>query len=60
MSYDKSKPLTKRNVIEFLKALDIEVKTNTKARGNNGLYQKNRIDVAKGLDEAKAVEQKEI
>jgi hypothetical protein len=55
MSYDKSKPLTKRNVIEFLKSLDIEVKTNTKARGNNGLYQKNRIDIARGLDEEKAI-----
>jgi len=55
MSYDKSKPLTKRNVIEFLKSLDIEVKTNTKARGNNGIYQKNRIDIARGLDEEKAI-----
>ena len=55
MSYDKSKPLTKRNVIEFLKSLDIEVKTNTKARGNNGIYQRNRIDIARGLDEEKAI-----
>ena len=55
MSYDKSKPLTKRNLIEFLTTLNIEVKTNTKARGNHGLYQKNRIDVAKGLDEEKAI-----
>lgn len=55
MSYDRTKPLTKRNVIEFLKTLDIEVKTNTKARGNNGLYQKNRIDIARGLDEEKAI-----
>ncbi len=56
MSYDKTKPLTKRNVIEYLKTLDIEVKTNTKARGNNGLYQKNRIDIARGLTEEKAIE----
>lgn len=55
MTYDRSKPLTKRNVIEFLRSLDIEVHTNTKARGNNGLYQKNRIDVARGLDEEKAI-----
>lgn len=55
MSYDKSKPLTKRNVIEYLRSLNIEVKTNTKARGNNGLYQKNRIDIARGLDEEKAI-----
>lgn len=56
MSYDRSKPLTKRNVIEFLRALNIEVKTNTKARGNNGLYQKNRIDVARGLTEEQAID----
>lgn len=56
MSYDRSKPLTRKNLIEFLKSLDIEVKTNTKARGNNGLYQKNRIDVSRGLKEEKAIE----
>ena len=56
MHYDKSKPLTKRNVIEFLRSLGIEVKTNTKARGNNGLYQRNRIDISKNLKDDKAVE----
>lgn len=56
MSYDRSKPLTKRNVVEFLRSLNIEVKTNTKARGNNGLYQKNRIDIARGLKEDEAIE----
>lgn len=56
MSYDRSKPLTKRNVVEFLRSLNIEVKTNTKARGNNGLYQKNRIDIARGLKEEEAIE----
>ena len=56
MVYDKTKPLTKRNVIEFLRSLGIIVKTNTKARGNNGIYFKNRIDVARGLKEEKAIE----
>lgn len=56
MSYDRSKPLTKRNVVEFLRSLNIEVKTNTKARGNNGLYQKNRIDIARGLKDDEAIE----
>lgn len=56
MRYDKSKPLTKRNVIDFLKSLNIEVKTNTKARGNQGLYQKNRIDISKGLKDERAIE----
>lgn len=56
MSYDRSKPLTKRNLVEFLRSLNIEVKTNTKARGNNGLYQKNRIDISRGLKEEQAIE----
>lgn len=56
MSYDRSKPLTKKNIIEFLRSLNIEVKTNTKARGNQGLYQKNRIDISRGLKEEQAIE----
>ena len=56
MSYDRSKPLTKWNVIDFIRALNIEVKTNTKARCNNGLYKKNRIDVARGLTEEQAID----
>lgn len=56
MSYDRSKPLTKRNLVEFLRSLNIEVKTNTKAHGNNGLYQKNRIDISRGLKEEQAIE----
>ncbi len=55
MNYDKSKPLTKRNIIEFMRDCGIEVKTNTKARGNQGLYQKNRIDISRNLKEDKAI-----
>lgn len=55
MSYDKSKPLTKRNVIDFLRDCGIEVKTNTKARGNQGLYQKNRIDLSRNIKDDKAI-----
>ena len=56
LSYDRTKPFTKRNVIDYLRSLNIEVKTNTKARGNNGIYLNNRIDIAKGLKEEKALE----
>ena len=56
MTYDRTKPLTKRNVINFLRDLNIEVKTSTKARGNNGVYLHNRIDIARGLSEEKALE----
>lgn len=54
--YDRSQPLTKTGVINYLRSLNIEVHTNTKARGNNGIYMKNRIDVQRGLSEEKAVE----
>lgn len=56
MYYDRSKPLTKKNVIDFLRMIGIEVRTNTKARGNQGLYQKNRIDIARGLKDDRAIE----
>ena len=56
MHYDRTKPLTKKNVIEFIKSLGIEVRTNTKARGNQGLYQKNRIDISRSLKDDKAIE----
>ena len=56
LNYNKKRPLTKRNVIDFLRSLNIEVRTNTKARGNNGIYFQNRIDIARGLKEEKAIE----
>ncbi len=56
MDYDRSKPLTKRNVIEFIRNCGIEVKTNTKARGNQGIYLKNRIDISAKLNEDKVIE----
>lgn len=56
MVYDRSKPLTKKNLIEFLKSLNIDVRVNTKARGNQGLYQKNRIDISRELKEERAIE----
>ncbi len=56
MLYDKTKPATKKNIIDFLKSINIEVNTNNKARGNQGIYLKNRIDISKKLKEEKAVE----
>ncbi len=55
MTYDRTKPLTKRNVIEFIRSCGIEVKTNTKARGNKGLYQKNRIDISNTIKDDSAI-----
>lgn len=56
LNYDKTKPLTKRNVVAFLRDLGITVKTNTKARGNNGIFFKNRIDISRDLKDDKAIE----
>ena len=41
--------ITEDEIIKFIKEQGIEVKTNTKARGNLGICLKNRIDVSKSL-----------
>ncbi len=51
-----SKYIDKKTLISFLKGLDIDVKTNTKARGHQGFYFKNRIDISKHLNEERAAE----
>ncbi len=56
MYYDRKKPLTKKNVMEFLKSLGIEVNNNNKARGNQGIYLKDRIDISKNIKDDKAID----
>lgn len=53
---DDNKKITKRAFVNFIKNLDVQVKTNTKARGHQGIYFKNRIDVSKHLDDERSVE----
>lgn len=53
---EKINKIDKKSLTDFLKSLDIEVKTNTKARGHQGIYYKNRIDVSRSLDEQRAVQ----
>ncbi len=48
--------IDKKTLVKFLQELDIEVKTNTKARGHQGFYFKNRIDVSRHLDDERAIE----
>lgn len=48
--------IDKKTFVKFLKNLDIQVKTNTKARGHQGFYLKNRIDVSKHLDDKRSIE----
>ena len=38
-----------KEFLNYLKTLGVKVFTNTKARGNKGLYRKNRIDISKNL-----------
>lgn len=48
--------ISKKELIDFLEGLDIQVKTSTKARGHQGFFFKNRIDVSRHLHEERAVE----
>ncbi len=54
-SEDKNK-INKRILIKFLESLDINVNTNTKARGHQGFFLKNRIDVSKLLNDERSIE----
>lgn len=53
---EDTKKITKRTIVNFIKNLDVQVKTNTKARGHQGIYFKNRIDVSKHLDDERSIE----
>ena len=45
----------KKKLIKYFKSLGIEVYTNTKARGHQGFFLKNRIDVSKNTPEEKII-----
>lgn len=45
----------KRELIKYFKTLGIEVYTNTKARGHQGFFLKNRIDISKNIKEEKVI-----
>lgn len=45
----------KRNLIKYFKSLGIEVYTNTKARGHQGFFIKNRIDISKNAKEERII-----
>lgn len=38
-----------KDLIKYFKGLGLEVHTSTKARGNQGFYMKNRIDISKNI-----------
>ena len=45
----------KKELIKYLKSLGIEVYTNTKARGHQGFFLKNRIDISKNTKEERII-----
>jgi len=45
----------KKELIKYYKSLGLEIHTATKARGHQGFYVKNRIDVSKNLPEERIV-----
>lgn len=45
----------KRQLIKYFKSLGIEVYTTTKARGHQGLFLKNRIDISKNTKEERII-----
>lgn len=55
-SLENQNRLSKRELVKFLKRLGIEVKTTTKARGHQGFFFKNRIDVSNRLTDERAAE----
>lgn len=51
----RDKTLIKNELIRYISSLGIEVKTETKARGNKGFFKEGRIDISKTLDDESAV-----
>ena len=49
-------PFSKKTFINFLQKNGIIINTHTKARGHQGIFFKNRIDVSKKLDEKRSIE----
>ena len=55
LQYDNRSNATKASLVKFFRSLGLTVNTSTKARGNLGLYTKNRIDISKDIDEDRVV-----
>lgn len=47
--------MDKKQLIKYFKSLGIEVYTNTKARGHQGFFLKNRIDISKKTKEERII-----
>lgn len=47
--------MNEKELIKYLKSLGLEVHTSTKARGHQGFYLKNRIDISKNISPEKII-----
>lgn len=47
--------MDKKELIKYFKSLGIEVHTTTKARGHQGFFMKNRIDISKNIPENRMI-----
>ena len=55
MDNTRNTAITKKELIEYIKSLGVEVNTVTKAGGNRGFYKEGRIDISRLLDDYSAV-----
>lgn len=44
-----------RDLIKYFKSIGLDVHTSTKARGNQGFYMKNRIDISKNIPQNRII-----
>ncbi len=49
------KELDKKELIKYFRTLGLEVNTSTKARGHQGFFLKNRIDISKNISEERFI-----
>ncbi len=45
----------KKELIKYFKSLSLEIKTTTKARGHQGFFRQNRIDISKKIPEERII-----
>ena len=53
---DKKYKLTFEKMVNFVRSIGLEVNTNTKARGHQGFFLKNRIDISSNIDYKRKIE----
>ena len=44
-----------RKLVKYIRSLGVEVHTSTKARGNQGFFLRNRIDISKNIEEERII-----